>query len=110
MKTQSGSTGIAPPIHNLNAIGRGVDIERHSPASLPLTMTRVLGSGPVWTGTQNFATSGLRTPKLPAHVESLYRLSYLRPQWPTEEPYVAKLLENELEAAKGMAHNLKIYY
>ena len=32
--------------------------------------------GPVWTGAENLAPTGIRSPNCPAHSESLYRLSY----------------------------------
>ena len=32
--------------------------------------------GPVWTGTENFTTAVVRSPKSPARSESQYRLSY----------------------------------
>ena len=34
------------------------------------------GPGPVWTGAENLASTGIRSPDLPARSESLYRLSY----------------------------------
>jgi hypothetical protein len=33
--------------------------------------------GPVWTGEENLAPTGIRTPDRPARSQSLYRLSYL---------------------------------
>jgi hypothetical protein len=38
---------------------------------------RLRASGPVWTGAENLAPTGVRTPDLPARSESLYRLRYL---------------------------------
>ena len=32
--------------------------------------------GPVWTGAENLATPGIRSPDRPARNQSLYRLSY----------------------------------
>jgi hypothetical protein len=32
--------------------------------------------GPVWTGAENLAPTGIRSPDRPAHSQSLYRLSY----------------------------------
>ena len=32
--------------------------------------------GPVWTGAENLAPTGIRTPDRPARSQSLYRLSY----------------------------------
>jgi hypothetical protein len=37
------------------------------------------GPGPVWTGAENFAPTGIRSPDRPARSESLYRLSYPGP-------------------------------
>jgi len=36
----------------------------------------LLDPGPVWTGAENLATTGIRFPDRPARSESLYRLSY----------------------------------
>ena len=33
--------------------------------------------GPVWTGVENLAPTGIRSPDRPARSQSLYRLSYL---------------------------------
>ena len=35
-----------------------------------------VGSGPVWTGVENLAPTGIRSPDRPASIQSLYRLSY----------------------------------
>jgi hypothetical protein len=35
-----------------------------------------LAPGPVWTGADNLAPTGIRSPDLPARSESLYRLGY----------------------------------
>jgi hypothetical protein len=32
--------------------------------------------GPVWTGSENLAPTGIRSPDRPAHSQSLYRLRY----------------------------------
>jgi hypothetical protein len=32
--------------------------------------------GPVWTGAENLAPTGIRSPEHPTHSQSLYRLSY----------------------------------
>ena len=39
------------------------------------TYTHTYG-GPVWTGAENLATTGIRSPDCPARRQSLYRLSY----------------------------------
>ena len=36
--------------------------------------------GPVWTGVENLALTGIRSPDRPARSESLYRLSYPGPR------------------------------
>jgi hypothetical protein len=35
-----------------------------------------VGPGPVWTGAENLAPTGIRSPDRPARSKSLYRLSY----------------------------------
>jgi len=35
-----------------------------------------LAPGPVWTGAENLASTGIRSPDSPARSQSLYRLSY----------------------------------
>jgi hypothetical protein len=47
----------------------GVGGQRHAPAALP-------PGGPVWTGAENLAPTGIRSPDRPSHSKSLYRLSY----------------------------------
>ena len=57
--------------------------QRHVPAALPPGKTRYplyrrLGKlqGRSWTGAENLAPTGIRSPDRPAHSESLYGLSY----------------------------------
>ena len=50
----------------------------HAPAALPPGKTRY--PGPVWTGAENLAPTGIRSPDPPARSESLYRLSYRGPR------------------------------
>jgi hypothetical protein len=38
-----------------------------------------VGPGPVWTGTENFFPTGIRSPDRPALSQSVYRLSYPGP-------------------------------
>ena len=38
-----------------------------------------MGPGPVWTGAENVAPTGIRFPDRPARGDSLYRLSYTGP-------------------------------
>jgi len=44
----------------------------------PVTLVQETGSapGPVWTGEENFAPTGIRSPNRPARRESLYRLRH----------------------------------
>jgi hypothetical protein len=58
--------------------------QRHAPAILPpgkqRAVTHRVGdsvslTGPVWTGAENLAPTGIRFPDRPARSESLYRLS-----------------------------------
>ena len=48
----------------------------------PVTFVQEAGwaPGPVWTGAENLAPTGIRSPDRPARSESLYRLSYPPPQ------------------------------
>ena len=63
--------------------------QRHTPAALPPgnihrvpTIVQEAGwaPGPVWTGAENLAPTGIRSPDRPARSDSLYRLSYRGPQ------------------------------
>ena len=61
----------------------GVGGQRHAPAALPHGKDQVpivqeagRAPGPVWTGAENLAPTGIRYPDRPARSESLYRLSY----------------------------------
>ena len=62
--------------------------QRHSPTALPPSPVRETRyplhrrldwrPGPVWTGAENLARTGIRSPDRPARNESLFRLSYPR--------------------------------
>ena len=61
----------------------GVGGQRHAPAALPPgkragnhSTGGWVGPGPVWTGAENLASTGIRSPDRPARSESLYRLRY----------------------------------
>ena len=61
----------------------GVRGQRHVPAALypgkdPVLIVQEFGSGPVWTGAENLAPTGIRSPDRPARSQSLYRLRYLK--------------------------------
>ena len=61
----------------------GVRGQRHAPAALypgkyPVPFVQEAGwsPGPVWTGSENLAYTGIRSPDCPARSQSLYRLRY----------------------------------
>ena len=65
----------------------GVGGQRHAPVALPpgndpVSIVQEVGWAPgsVWTGAENLALNGIRSPNRPARSESLYRLSYPSPQ------------------------------
>jgi len=43
---------------------------------VPIVQEAVWAPGPVWTGAENLAPTGIRSPDRPARSHSLYRLSY----------------------------------
>jgi hypothetical protein len=43
---------------------------------VPIVQEAGWAPGPVWTGAENLAPTGIRSPDRPAHSESLYRLIY----------------------------------
>ena len=47
-----------------------------SERALPIVQEAGWASGPVWTGEENLAPTGFRSPDRPAPRQSLYRLSY----------------------------------
>jgi hypothetical protein len=61
--------------------------QHNAPAALPRERDPVvieqeagLAPGLVWTRAENLAPAEIRSPDRPAHIQSLYRLSYLGPQ------------------------------
>jgi len=65
------------------ALEGGVRGQRHAAAALypgtdlvPIVQEAGWAPGPVWTGAENFAPTGIRSPDRPARSQSLYRLSY----------------------------------
>ena len=61
----------------------GVRYQRYTPAALyprkdPVPIVQEVGwaPGPVWTGAENLAPTGIRSPDRPARSQSLYRLRY----------------------------------
>ena len=60
--------------------------QRHASAALqpgkepvPIVQEAEWAPGPVWTGTENLAPTGIRSPDRPSRSQSLYRLSYPGP-------------------------------
>jgi hypothetical protein len=62
----------------------GVGGQRHAPAAVPPGKARIQEAGwapgPVGSGAENLAPTGIRSPNRPARTESLYRLRYPGPQ------------------------------
>jgi hypothetical protein len=61
----------------------GVGGQRHAPAAftpgkdpVPILQEAGWAPGPVWTGAENLALTGIRSPDRPARGQSLYWLSY----------------------------------
>ena len=64
----------------------GVGGQRHAPAGftpgkdpVPIVQEAGWAPGPVWTGAENLAPTGIRSPDRPARSESLYGLCYPDP-------------------------------
>ena len=77
-----GSRGIALPfLDHGTRRGWGVSFTPRplfTPGKDPVPIVQEAGwaPGPVWTGAENLAPTGIRSPDRPAHSQSLYRLSY----------------------------------
>ena len=54
----------------------GMGDQRHAPAALTSGKTAVWATGSVWTGAENLAPTGIRSPCRPARGQSLYCLRY----------------------------------
>jgi len=56
---------------------------RFTPGKNPVLLAQEAGlaPGPVWTGAENLAPTGTRSPDRPAHSQSLYRLRYPGPHY-----------------------------
>ena len=71
----------------MTTVLEGLRGQRHAPVShypgkdpVPIVQEAGWGPGPVWTGAENLAPTGIRSPEHAAHSQSLYRLSYRGPQ------------------------------
>jgi hypothetical protein len=65
----------------------GVDGQRHAPTAVlrekdpvPIVQEAERSPGPVWTGVENLASTGIQSADCPARSESQYRLSYPGPR------------------------------
>jgi len=61
--------------------GEGVNVTprplfAHGKDPVPIVQEAGWDPGPVWTGAENLAPTGIRSPDRPARSQSLYRLSY----------------------------------
>ena len=84
-KAQRGSRGTALLFFNLGARWGGWSTSRpgrFTPGKDPVSIVQETGwaPGPVWTGVENLAPTGIRSPDHPAHSESLYRLRFPGPR------------------------------
>ena len=81
-KAPRGSRGTALTFHDHGTRrGWGVSVTPRplfTPGKdqVPIIQEAGWAPGPVWTGVENLATTGIRSPDRPAGSESLYRLSY----------------------------------
>ena len=104
-----GSRGIALPIHDHDTRrGWGLSVMPRplfTPGKDPVPIVQEVGwaPGPVWTGAENLAPTGIRSPDRPAHSQSLYWLRYPGPLvmwWPLRTKYIyffcLEILSSEL--------------
>ena len=104
---QWGSRGIALPFHDHGTRrGWGVSVTPRplfTPGKDPVPIVQEAGwaPGPVWTGAENLAPTGIQSPDRPAHSQLLYRLCYLAHQVNRSLPKLCRI---------WMAMNLKSWY
>ena len=80
----------------LGAVQRAAHAEqRPGKDPVPIVEEVRLAPGPVWTGAENLAATGIRTPDRPARGESLYRLSYLAFFPPNTKEYLYYCFKSE---------------
>ena len=96
-----GSRGIALPFHNHGTrMGRGVSVTPRplfTPGKNPVPIVQEAGwvPGPVWTGAENLAPTGIRSPDRPARNQSLFRLRYpAHLGWLANQEYFLNLRTN----------------
>ena len=78
---QRGSTGIALLFLILSGRWNGWSTSRPGRFTtgkdpVPIVQEAGWAPGPVWTGAENLAPTGIRSPDRPARNETLYRISY----------------------------------
>ena len=82
------SRGIAQPFHDYSTRrGWGVSITPQllfilGKDPVPIVQEAGWAPGPVWTGAENLAFTGIRSPDRPALSQSIYQLSYPDPHYP----------------------------
>ena len=106
-KTQTGS--YSSTLSLASALD-GVGGQCHCPATLPpgrdpvpVVQEAEWAPGPVWTGAENLAPTGIRSPDRPARSESLYRLSYPGPQFCHCTDYVIAIIFRSRKYGKFIA-------
>jgi hypothetical protein len=57
--------------------------------------------GPVWTGAENFAPTGIRFPDRPAFRESLYRLRHRGPQMRQHYEFCSRIVITGISLCSG---------
>jgi hypothetical protein len=77
---------------------------RLTPGKVPVPIVQEAGwaLGPVWTGAENLARTGIRSPDRPARSESLYRLSYRGPLEREYKSLKAKSQESNMSEKSGV--------
>jgi hypothetical protein len=81
MKVRGGGEKRCSSTLSLTSALDGVGGEGHAPAALlpgkiPVVQEAGWNPGPVWTGAEKLAPTGIRSPGRPARSQSLYRVCY----------------------------------
>ena len=85
---------------------------RFTPGKDPVPIVQEAGwaPGPVWTGAENLAPTGIRSPDRPARSESLYRLSSRSPSVEVPYPFCFRGGTCSLYSVNVHSFPLKLYY
>ena len=103
-----GSRGIALPFHDCGTRrGWGVSITPwllFTPRKdrVPIVQETGWATGPVWTGAENLAPTGIRSLDRPVRSQSLYRLSYPAHWWPLRVKQIAITKTNVVVTIKNI--------